>query len=429
MGKAKCEIIDILYAMKLNVVEMLKDFASANGAENSQEEVAIIKGLLTVASSIVPKVTFLNREGRPTRLNLYYAVVANAGTNKSRIGNLEKLIMSIHEKVREEEQLRKSMLPKGGIRPPSKNVLITGNITRARAIEHLCANGDTPLLIVDSEMDSLTTSMQTDQGGFRAELRKAYHCEYISSSKKTDDEILEAHSPHLSVMVTGTFDQAVRYLYPLGDGFASRHLFDVNLAPTKFAQYGVDGHLSPSSTLSLWAVHFLKIWEEFSAKPVVILFNKGQLDRLNELAVQWEQAIDEGEIEISKDFLFRHILMLLKVASTLMVFESYFNGVKEGKLQCEDYLFDYAIELIQDSFEHLLNLYSLLPQHKEIKAKVSDKGLLLFNNLDDRFTTEDAYKKGLGFGLSERRVREVLRQYCTLRLTERISQGKYQKLN
>ena len=79
--------------------------------------------------------------------------------------------------------------------------------------------------------------------------------------------------------------------------------------------------------------------------------------------------------------------------------------------------------------EHVLFRFVALPQHKEIKAKVSDKGLLLFNNLDDRFTTEDAYKKGLGFGLSERRVREVLRQYCTLRLTERISQGKYQKLN
>ena len=56
----------------------LERFAKDLGAENRQEVQAVVKGVIAAASSLIPTVKFRDREGRPTRVNLYYAVIAAA---------------------------------------------------------------------------------------------------------------------------------------------------------------------------------------------------------------------------------------------------------------------------------------------------------------------------------------------------------------
>ena len=65
----------------------LERFAKDLGAANHQETQAVVKGVIAAASSLIPTVQFRDREGRPTRLNMYYAVIAAAGSNKSRVVN------------------------------------------------------------------------------------------------------------------------------------------------------------------------------------------------------------------------------------------------------------------------------------------------------------------------------------------------------
>jgi hypothetical protein len=411
----------------MKVEELIKDFASAIGAENSQEEMAIIKGFMTLSSALIPSVQFKDRDHRNTRANLYYAVVANAGSNKSRIGKLEKLVIPVHNQVRSTEDALRSTLDKNEKKPPRKNVLLSGNITRARVIEHLCANQDTPLIIVDSEMDSITTSMQVDHGGFRAELRKAYHGEFIGSSKKTDDELLETDCPHMSIMVTGTYDQAVKYLAPVGDGFASRHLYDVNLKPNAFTPYGNPGSRSPESSLNLWAKHFHKLWEFYGGRSVLIGFTDNQIEQINDLGYQWEKDIKSEHEDNSLDFLFRHLLMVFKVATTATAWNAYFENDTADKLTCQDDDFAFALNVVKDSYRHLQDLYGVLPMKKELKVALNETELLILHELDLEFTTDQAYEIGRENGISERRVREYLKKYVVTGSVKRKSQGKYSK--
>ena len=411
----------------MKVEELIKDFASAIGAENSQEEMAIIKGFMTLSSALIPSVQFKDRDHRNTRANLYYAVVGNAGSNKSRIGKLEKLVIPVHNQVRSAEDALRSTLDKNEKKPPRKNVLLSGNITRARVIEHLCANQDTPLIIVDSEMDSITTSMQVDHGGFRAELRKAYHGEFIGSSKKTDDELLETDFPHMSIMVTGTYDQAVKYLAPVGDGFASRHLYDVNLKPSAFTPYGNPGSRSPESSLNLWAKHFHKLWEFYGDRSVLIDFTDNQIQQINDLGYQWEKDIKSEHEDNSLDFLFRHLLMVFKVATTATAWNAYFENDTADKLTCQDDDFAFALNVVKDSYRHLQDLYGVLPMKKELKVALNEIELLILHKLDLEFTTDQAYEIGRENGISERRVREYLKKYVVTGSVKRKSQGKYCK--
>lgn len=408
--------------------DLLEDFARMLGAESEQERLALVKGILTVASAVIPGVTFHNREGRKVRCNLFYAVIANAGSNKSRIGNLETLLTQIHEEIRQEEVRKKATIPKGSARPPSRNVLVTGNITRARVIEHLCANEDSPLLLVDSEMDSITNSMLGDNGGFRAELRKAYHHEFISSSKKTDDELLEVKSPHLSMLITGTFDQAVKYLHPITDGFASRHWFDVNLAPTKFAAYGNPGSTSPESVLSLWSAHFYKMWIFFQSRSVTVGFSEDQIMLLNGLGNEWDEELQATE-DHSKDFPYRHILMVLKVAATLTALSNYFKSNEEDHLICEIDSFKYALSLVSHSYRQFQELYELLPAGREFKAELGAGANTLFKMLPDCFSSQDSYKIAAELGFGDRQTRTYLKQLCALQKLKRMGRGQYEKLS
>lgn len=411
----------------MKVEELIKDFASALGAENSQEEMAIIKGFMTLSSALIPSVQFKDRDHRNTRANLYYAVVGNAGSNKSRIGKLEKLVIPVHNQVRSAEDALRSTLDKNEKKPPRKNVLLSGNITRARVIEHLCANQDTPLIIVDSEMDSISTSMQVDHGGFRAELRKAYHGEFIGSSKKTDDELLETDFPHMSIMVTGTYDQAVKYLAPVGDGFASRHLYDVNLKPSAFTPYGNPGSRSPESTLNLWAKHFHKLWEFYGGRSVLIDFTDNQIQQINDLGYQWEKDIKSEHEDNSLDFLFRHLLMVFKIATTATAWNAYFENERADKLTCQDDDFALALNVVKDSYRHLQDLYGVLPMKRELKVALNENELLILHKLDLEFTTDQAYEIGRESGISERRVREYLKKYVVTGSVKRKSHGKYCK--
>lgn len=411
----------------MKVEELIKDFAAALGAENSQEEMAIIKGFMTLSSALIPTVQFKDRDHRNTRANLYYAVVGNAGSNKSRIGKLEKLVIPVHNQVRLAEDALRATLDKNEKKPPRKNVLLSGNITRARVIEHLCANQDTPLIIVDSEMDSITTSMQVDHGGFRAELRKAYHGEFIGSSKKTDDELLETDFPHMSIMVTGTYDQAVKYLAPVGDGFASRHLYDVNLKPSAFTPYGNPGSRSPESTLNLWAKHFHKLWEFYEDRSVLIDFTDNQIQQINDLGYQWEKDIKSEHEDNSLDFLFRHLLMVFKIATTATAWNAYFENDTADRLTCQDDDFALALNVVKDSYRHLQDLYGVLPMKKELKVALNETELLVLHKLDLEFTTDQAYEIGRENGISERRVREYLKKYVVTGNVKRKSQGKYSK--
>jgi hypothetical protein len=407
--------------------DLIKDFAAAIGAETPQEEMAIVKGFMTLSSAVIPTVQFKDRDHRNTRANLYYAVVGNAGSNKSRIGKLEKLVLPVHNQVRSYEDALRAKLDKNDKKPPRKNVLLSGNITRARVIEHLCANEDTPLIIVDSEMDSITTSMQVDHGGFRAELRKAYHGEFIGSSKKTDDELLESDFPHMSIMVTGTYDQAVKYLAPIGDGFASRHLYDVNLKPSTFTPYGKPGSRSPESTLNLWAKHYHKLWEFFSSRNVEVKFSETQIQQINDLGYQWEKDIKTQNEDNSLDFLFRHLLMVFKAATVATAWSAYFENDASEELKCKDADFAFAMHVIQDSYRHLQDLYAVLPMKKELKVSLNETELHILHELDQEFTTDQAYELGRKNGLSERRVREYLKKYVVTGSVQRKSQGKYCK--
>ena len=139
-------------------------------------------------------------------------------------------------------------------------------------------------------MDSIVTSMKADYGGFRAELRKAYHGEFISSSKITGDLLhkLDTHE----YFSNWDLRPVCQLSATSGDGFASRHLFDVNLSQTVFKPYNNDSQLNLSLQLELWASHTTDAGVLQQTKCIGYV-RRGPCQILNEFAIK-KQSIHQG---------------------------------------------------------------------------------------------------------------------------------------
>ena len=156
-------------------------------------------------------------------------------------------------------------------------------------------------------------------------------------------------------------------------------------------------------------------------------FSETQLQQINDLGYQWEKDIKAQNEDNSLDFLFRHLLMAFKVATTATAWSAYFENDVSEELKCNDDEFAFAMHVIQDSYRHLQDLYAVLPMKKELKVSLNETELHILHELDQEFTTDQAYEIGRKNGLSERRVREYLKKYVVTGSVQRKSQGKYIK--
>jgi hypothetical protein len=95
----------------------------------------------------------------------------------------------------------------------------------------ILADNDGIGLLFETEGDTLSQTLKSDYGNYSDTLRKAYHHETISLSRRKDREYLEVKNPRLSVVLAGTPEQVRRLIPDTENGLMSRFIF--NMLPYK----------------------------------------------------------------------------------------------------------------------------------------------------------------------------------------------------
>jgi len=274
---------------------------------------------LTVWSSIVafscltPRATFRTLDGTSTTCDLYMAVVMSAGTGKSAMTIANLLLEKVHKMGIREYNRIMTLYDGLGPLPKPMSVILPSDITKARLIEHFQGQGkELPMILIETEMDSLLSAMKSEFGGFKSDLRKAFHNEHISSSKKVKNDLVHITNPRLSTLVSGTLNQARRFFSPMDDGFYSRFLIFFREIKLKWKIYTPD--LKPVHHASLQKLA-LKHFHFFAGRKVKL-----------DLRVAYPAVNKFGELHISEivngdehrpELVTRHGLMLLKVIGIL----------------------------------------------------------------------------------------------------------------
>ena len=129
-----------------------------------------------------------------------------------------------------EEDIRNLEKPE---EPEFKTFFIQGNTSSAMIYKHLQFNEGSGCLS-ETETDTLTNALKQEWGGFSDVLRKAFHHETISLSRRTDLEYTKIEEPKFSLSITGTPDQVKSILSSTQNGLASRFMFYSFNTPPKW---------------------------------------------------------------------------------------------------------------------------------------------------------------------------------------------------
>ncbi|MEM9824388.1 MAG: DUF3987 domain-containing protein, partial [Bacteroidota bacterium] len=415
---------------------------------DKRERDVFLTGALTVLSGCLPQVSGIY-DRRTYYPNLFSFIIAPSASGKGAMSFANTLGIARHEELLEKskalrKEYKKEMyqhevavfqhkkgkgtVPKPPPEQPSFQLLyIPANSSSAMLIQHLQQNGGAGVLF-ESESDTLGNVLKQDWGGYSDLLRKAFHHEAISYSRKQSGEFVEIDQPKLSVALSGTPSQVGKLIPSVEDGLFSRFLFYVFEVEVKWRD--VSPGVGDENLTSLFddlskevqqMVIFLK------KHPTTVQLSREQWQKLN---ATFSMRLEETNTLVGSEALSivkRMGLILFRMA---MIFTAIRKYEKQGKAKqciCNDVDFDMALVLAEYYLKHSIMLYEQLPKTKKPFDRSTKNKKEFWTALPKRFVRKEAIEIGRGMSLSSATVDRWLNRWLD-RTLEQPEYGVYQKI-
>jgi hypothetical protein len=417
-----------------NLPMVLREGVSVFKTEHEQK--VFLYSSLGVLSGLCTRVTGEYRQ-QTCFPNLYSMIVAPAASGKSVLKYARSLVFDVHKEIiasskkkRElfEEQLEAAKeaaepLPK----PPALQVaLIPANCSSAKLYAHMEANGQfVPCIIAESELDTLTVANSTEYGNFSDLLRKSYHNEMVSYSRKKDNEFIELYDPKLAVILSGTPEQVKRFITNAEDGLLSRFMVFSFSTPPEWSSVApcrhcvnLDAHFSNLSSVIAEYHSFLQ------QNPFSVKLSESQWEELDMFGEDHLYDALSKFSEHSVSLVKRHALMVYKICMLLTALRAAENNVVQPVITCSDIDFEFSLSIVRESLDNSFKLFASYPQGK-VKARLSKKDYLEI--LPQEFTRSEGVTFGYEYGISERTTDRWLGDFAKGGQLEH-KHGNYRKL-
>lgn len=319
--------------------------------------------------------------------------------------------------------------PPPPIPPPFKVVYIPANTSYAKLIQHLEQNEGAGI-ICETEADTMGNAMKQEWGGYSELLRKAFHHEKISSSKKNNNEFVEVDYPRLSVALSGTPSQVTGLISSSEDGLFSRFIFYA----FKVDQHWID--VSPYNGAVNYTQHFnaissrvLSMVEKFETTKTMFVLTEAQWALLNKTFNTWLAEVTIINGDDTGSIVKRLGLITFRIAMILTAIRNYEEHSITCAISCSDMDFDIALKLSNTFLTHGLFMYHNLPKQSKLSSfKVVNNKMELLNSLPNEFKRAEAIELGLRFHMKERTVDDFLKKLIPKFLIL-LRQGHYKKVS
>ena len=357
--------------------------------------------------------------------NLYSFIIAPAASGKGVLFYAKELGMAIHrtryeaskEKRKQHIELQKKQATANKKNkdcanaplmplPPYDLLFIPANASTAKLIAHLeQLNGRG--IICETEADTMGNSFKQDWGGYSDLLRKAFHHETISYSRKGNDEYIEVEKPFISVALSGTPSQVAGLIKSAEDGLFSRFIF------YSFKEESTWKDVSPANKVNL-TNHFIELSN--NVKELVEKAEKSKLNfnltdqqwlMLNLIFKRWLVEVSTLVGEEAESSIKRLGLIAFRIAMILSVIRHTEQGIEGNDLVCGDIDFNTALKLVEVYKEHAMVMFKKLPKSSSSLGSLRSR---FFNALpgSKSFKRADAVLVGESIGIAERTTDKYL---------------------
>lgn len=357
--------------------------------------------------------------------NVYTFTVAPAASGKGALSFARELAMAAHRKMLatnernrdaykaelEEYHAAKRIWKKSSTssepkmpKPPEFKILyIPGNSSAAAVIGHLQQSKGIGI-ICETEADTLTQSLKQDWGNYSDMLRKAFHHEPVTYSRKTNNEYLEVEKPRLSIALTGTPSQVPGLITSAEDGLFSRFIFYTFKASSKWRD------VSPKTKVDL-NEHFVELSEEvhrmiqfLGTCQTTFELTKLQWKDFNSLFNDWLNEVNAFKSEDASSIIIRLGPIAFRIAMVLSAIRKFEKGVTSINITCDDIDLLVVFELARVFKEHALAMFESLPKSPGFTLRKNNKKFYEALPNTKIFTRKEALLTGEELGIKERTV-------------------------
>ena len=368
------------------------------------------------------------------RPNLYSLVMAGAASGKGVLKYSRHLVQPYHDELKAQSELEhrewrrkvSAKKKKGGdgesgyVEKPLQRVfLLPGDTTTSKLLEHLQGLEGFGC-IHETESDSLGKTLKKEHSNYSDVLRKAFHGESVSISRKEDSRFTEIQEPKFSLTISGTPGQFAGIIKSIEDGLLSRMMIYT------FDRDGVWKPTYIDNDDNTLEKEIAAIGLEVSA------FFTAQVER--EVRITREQG---GRRDA---FFSKHFPLLLKehgeeiasvvtrlavsshkIAMVLSAFRS-----KETVITVDDRDFDIGLAIATDVLlaHSIAFLKPLIMRKTRSEQQLSDRLLKL---CPGKFQTKDLYSSFEELDVSRRTGSDLLKKLVSQGLLIKNKRGDYEK--
>ena len=431
-----------------NLPPILKQGAEA--FSEPRERDTFLTGALAILSGCLPNVTG-EYGGRTVYPHLFSFILAPAASGKGALLSSKELADKYHEEVlkNSREQKKEYDLKMAAYKkaqrfqkkdnntqeeipeePPFKVVFIPANTSNAKIIKHLQDNDGTGI-ICETEADTLGQVFKNDWGSYSDLLRKAFHSEKISISRKTNNEYFEINNPRLAVALSGTPQQVYNIIASAEDGLFSRFVFYVFKTNSRWidpSPYGSRVNLTDHFAKLANVVYEMVLFLD-SCKTKIHL-TREQWDKFNPTFSEYLSQISAFVSEDAQSIVKRLGLVLYRMCMIFTSIRKFQAQEQATDIQCLDEDFETASQLIEVYLKHNILMFENLPKQEDEERGPFKKGQnkkLFFDALPTRFTRKEAVELGNTFNIAERTVGSFLKS-CLGKYLEQPEYGVYTKI-
>jgi len=428
--------------------EVLKE--GSNAFETPRERDTFLTGALAILSGCLPKVTGVYGQ-RTVYPHLFVFILAPAASGKGALQSSKALADKYHERTKEESlkakkeydaEMREYKKRHSGKNaslmadeeppeePPFQVVFIPANTSNAKIYGHLgCNNGGG--IICETEADTLGDVFKQDWGSYSDMLRKAFHHERLSVSRKTNNEYIEVNNPRLAVALSGTPKQVFNIISSAEDGLFSRFVFYTFKTESKWRSPSpYDSTINLTDHFSALSVKVLEMVDFLNKTPTEINLTKEQWDRFNPIFEKYLFNINAFVSEDAESVVKRLGLILYRFCMIFTTLRKFENGEDTLKMICTDSDFNSAVALVDVFLQHSILMFNNLPKQEGAVAPViknTNKKQLL-EALPNEFKRAEAIELGAKYKMKPRTCDLFLADLLTNNYLTQPMSGVYQKV-
>ncbi|SEA36534.1 Primase C terminal 2 (PriCT-2) [Xylanibacter ruminicola] len=419
----------------------------------------VILAALTLYSGAMPSV-FGIYDGKRVYPPFYTLIDAPSGADKGVISDCRQLLMPIEWEIRQQynnelEKYKQELTKWTALdkkqrasqqepeKPVYRSLFIPANSSATAAYQALADNNEWGI-IFETEADTLTQALKQDYGDYSDGLRKAFHHETISYSRRKDDEHVNLNCPRLASLLTCTPGQIPQLLSPqqVENGLANRFLFYNLRSKHEWRNVFAQCDEPISDQLLKVGQRYLELYhdlEKQSHQPLQFVLSVEQQQRFNEYfsGLLLEQIGLYGE-QLDA-FVKRLGLSTFRLAMVLTVLRCNDHQPKleplSQTLVCAEDDFCTAMTIANCLINHTTHVYANLLPHDDVKSLATGITLSaaeksLFDAIGKDFTTQDCKQAAAALGITWKSAERYIGKFVsTYHIVDRIKNGHYHKKN